>query len=252
MHVPNSLITALRSARHVAVLTGAGMSAESGLPTFRDPDNGLWTREQLAALATPHAMHRNPYDVWEAVMLLAEQAAAAQPHAGHAALVALEHHVPQFTLMTQNVDRLHQRAGSRAVLELHGTPTRVRCTRCAYCGATGDAPTHRVPTCPQCGALVRPDVVWFGELLAEDVWAAAQQAAKRCDVFFAIGTSGEVEPVASLPQRALQHGARLIVINPDVRTHLDSTIATISGRAGTVLPALVDAVWSTVPGPAMR
>jgi len=233
----------LRSARHVVVLTGAGISAESGLPTFRDAQTGLWQQYRPEDLATSDGFRRNPRLVWEWSMQLADLAARSQPNPAHYALVELEQRVPTFTLITQNVDGLHQRAGNKSVIELHGSSTRVRCFDEGQIvdvwAQTEDVP----PRCPQCGGLLRPDVVWFGELLAPEKLDAAQAAADSCDLFLSIGTSGEVEPAASLPYRALRRGAALVVVNLDVTTRATGSITTIHGLAGQVLPALLRAAW---------
>jgi NAD-dependent deacetylase len=242
---------ALRQARHVVVLTGAGISAESGLPTFRNAQTGLWAQYRPEDLATPDAFRRNPRLVWEWSMQLADLAARSQPNPAHYALVELEQRVPKFTLITQNVDGLHQRAGSNAVIELHGSSTQVRCFdegRIVEDWAkTADVP----PRCPHCGGLLRPDVVWFGELLAPEKLDAAQAAADTCDLFLSIGTSGEVEPAASLPYRALRRGATLAVVNLDVTTRASGSISTIHGLAGQVLPALLRAAWPAADAPGM-
>ena len=151
--------------------------------------------------------------------------------------------VPVLTLITQNVDGLHQRAGSADPIELHGSSTRVRCNDegmlVATWAETGDLP----PRCPRCGGLLQPDVVWFGELLSPELLDRAQAAADSCDLFLSIGTSGEVEPAASLPYRALRRGAALVVLNLDVRNQASSPIYTMHGSAGQVLPALLHAAW---------
>jgi NAD-dependent deacetylase len=241
----------LCSARHVVVLTGAGISAESGLPTFRNAQTGLWAQYRPEDLATPDAFRRNPRLVWEFSMQLAELAARSQPNAAHYALAELERRVPKFTLITQNVDGLHQRAGSTNVIELHGSSTRVRCfdkgILVEHWVKNGDVP----PRCPHCGGLLRPDVVWFGELLADNLLDTAQAAADACDLFLSIGTSGEVEPAASLPYRALRRGAALVVINLDVTTRAAGSITTIHGQAGQVIPALVGAAWPAAHTPEM-
>ncbi len=241
--VPDGLVAALRQARHVAVLTGAGISAESGLATFRDAQTGLWAQYRPEDLATPHAFARNPQLVWEWYAWRRAQAAEAEPNPGHRALVALAQHVPQSTLITQNVDGLHQRAGSQPVIELHGNITR---TKCSVEGTIVDAwpPTEEVPPpCPRCGGLLRPDVVWFGESLPAHALAAALTAARSCDLFLSIGTSGLVEPAASLPRIAQQAGATVVYINLDVTPATSARRYAINGKAGQVLPVLVQRTW---------
>ena len=235
-----TLIRALRGARFVAVLTGAGISAESGLATFRDAQTGLWARFDPRELATPGAFARNPKLVWDWYAWRRECVAAARPNVAHDALVELERRSPAFTLITQNVDGLHQRAGSRNVIELHGNITRVKCSRegtIVERWPTGD----EVPRCSACGAYLRPDVVWFEEMLPEAALRAAEEAARRCQVMLVIGTSAEVYPAAALPALARRSGAILVEINPNP-TSL-SAVADYSLRvaAGSVLPALLAA-----------
>lgn len=243
MEIAPGLIEALRAARHVAVLTGAGVSAESGIPTFRDAQTGLWARYSPEELASPEGFRRDPRRVWEWYAWRRELVARAEPNPGHLALAALERHVPRLTLITQNVDGLHQRAGSSAPIELHGNVGRVICS--AERGAVegwddgGDPP----PRCPRCGAYLRPDVVWFGELLDAEILAAAWRAAEGCDLFLSIGTSGMVEPAASLPRAALRAGATVAVINLDVSTAARPPLYTLNARAGELLPALLRAAW---------
>jgi NAD-dependent deacetylase len=240
---PNNLLTALRTARHVAVLTGAGISAESGLATFREAQTGLWAQFRPEDLATPQAFAKNPRLVWEWYAWRREQAAQAEPNSGHYALVSLAQHVPKFTLITQNVDSLHERAGSHDVIELHGNIMR---TKCSNDGALVEAwaPTDVVPPhCPRCNGLLRPDVVWFDEMLPEHAIHRALAAARSCDFFLSIGTSGVVEPAASLPRLAQQHRATVVYINLDVQTAEAGRRYAIHGKAGHVLPALVKAAW---------
>ncbi len=238
-----ALLDKLRAARHVAVLTGAGISAESGVPTFRDAQTGLWARFDPLELASPQAFARDPRLVWEWYAWRRDLVAGAQPNPGHQALVALALRVPQLTLITQNVDNLHQAAGSPDVLELHGNIQRIKCSRD---GAlvdewvdTGEVP----PRCPLCGAFLRPDVVWFGESLPAPVLFAAVAAARDCDLFLAIGTSALVQPAASLPLEALQRGAVVVEINPETTPLTHAVSHALTGPAGQVLPALLAAAW---------
>src|SRR6266567_5032004 len=175
-----TLVNALRDARFIAALTGAGISAESGIATFRDAPEGLWARFDPRELATPSAFARNPKRVWDWYAWRRERVAEAQPNAGHLALAALERRTHEFVLVTQNVDGLHQRAGSRNVVELHGNIARVKCSRDGTPVERWEAKEDEVPRCPDCGAYLRPDVVWFEELLPEDALAAAEEAALRC------------------------------------------------------------------------
>ena len=242
--IPPELHEALRNAKHVVVLTGAGISAESGVPTFRDVMTGLWAQYNPQDLATPQAFVRDPKLVWEWYAWRRELVSKVEPNAGHRALVELEQHVPRFTLITQNVDSLHQRAGSQRVIELHGNIVRAKCfdegTVIEQWEETGEVP----PRCPNCGGLLRPDVVWFGEALPEQAFNAAALASLACDVFLSIGTSGVVEPAASLPLVALRRGARVALINPEETPLLSEKVDFLRGPAGTVLPALVQETWS--------
>lgn len=233
---------ALRHARRVAVLTGAGISAESGVPTFRDAQTGLWAAFKPETLATPEAFGRDPQLVWEWYTWRRHLVTLARPNPGHLALVEIEERVPAFTLITQNIDGLHQRAGSRNVVELHGNLTRARCLDEGTeleSWPEGETP----PRCPRCGGLLRPDVVWFGEMLPEEALAKAWQAAEECDLFFSAGTSAVVEPAASLPYAALRNGARVVEINPTTTPLSAYATWRLEGPAGEVLPALVRAAW---------
>ena len=240
---PHKLLGALRTANHVAVLTGAGISAESGVPTFREAQTGLWAQYDPQELATPQAFYRNPKLVWEWYAWRRELVSKAEPNPGHLALVALESKVPKLTLITQNVDGLHQRAGSRAIIELHGNIMR---TKCFDNGRLVQSwpPTDEVPPrCPHCGGLLRPDVVWFGESLPHDALETAVSSAQSCDIFFSIGTSALVQPAASLPIEAIQAGAVTVEINPQptpLTSHIDYAL---KGGAGSILPALLAAAF---------
>ncbi len=241
--IPAGLAERLRGARYVAVLTGAGISAESGIPTFRDPQDGLWAQYRPEDLATPAAFRANPRLVWEWYAWRRAALAGVEPNAGHRALVEIEAQVPQFVLLTQNVDGLHRAAGSRVVVELHGNIRRVKCFARGHAVATwadtGDVP----PLCPLCGSPLRPDVVWFGESLPADALAQAGDAVARCDLLLVIGTSLRVEPAASLPAAALAHGATVLILNREVADQAEPPLYQINGPAGVVLPALVAAAW---------
>jgi len=242
---PQTLLDTLRRAQRITVLTGAGISAESGLPTFRDKLTGLWAHYRPEDLSTPDAFRRDPRLVWEWFATHRAAMTAAAPNPAHHALVRMEAVVPQFTLLTQNIDGLHQRADNRRVVELHGNIARTKCfvedLPVDTWDETGDVP----PRCPRCGGLLRPDVVWFGELLPEQALATASATAKQCDVFFSIGTSGIVEPAASLAYRALSRGATVVLINLDVVNDASRQLYKINAPAGQVLPALVEAAWPT-------
>ena len=240
--ITKALISVLRGARSVAVLTGSGVSAESGVPTFRDAQTGLWARYEPQELATHEAFERDPRLVWEWYEWRRSLVRKAEPNPGHRALAELERRVPSFSLATQNVDGLHHRAGSENVLELHGNIMRSKCS-VEGLEAEPRADEESVPPpCPGCGAFLRPDVVWFGEALPEDPFAAASAAARSCDVFLSVGTSSLVYPAASLPSEAARSGAVLVEVNPDdtpLTPHVDYALR---GRAGEILPALVEAL----------
>ncbi len=241
--IPDELIQSLRLAQSVAILTGAGISAESGIPTFRDAMTGLWSAYRPEDLATPAAFQRNPRLVWEWYAWRRSLAANAQPNPAHYALASLEQHVPAFTLVTQNVDNLHQRAGSQNVIELHGNIQRVKCSAEHVVIDTWETQEGTPPICPRCGSLLRPDVVWFGEVLPAAAFEQAVAAAAQCDVFLAIGTSGVVEPAASLPRVAAQHGATLVILNLDVTPYHHRNVFHLHGRAGILLPELARRAW---------
>jgi NAD-dependent deacetylase len=239
----------LRRARRVVALTGAGVSAASGLPTFRQPQTGLWARFRPEDLATPEAFRRDPALVWRWYAMRRALVAAAAPNPAHHALVRLQRCVDGFTLVTQNVDGLHTRAGSTGVLELHGSIARTRCSD-GRCAAVVDARglTGEPPACPGCGALLRPDVVWFGEPLPAAVLDAAARAAADCDVFLSIGTSGLVFPAAALLPVALRAGAGVIVINPDPQPlPAGADVHHLAAPAAEALPALLAAAFGDRP-----
>ena len=242
--IPTQVVAALRGARFVAVLTGAGVSAESGVPTFRDAQQGLWARFDPRELATPSAFARNPKHVWDWYAMRRAMVGSVTPNPAHVALATLERRVPEFLLITQNVDGLHQRAGSQRVVELHGNIARAKCSREGTLVATwNDSGEQLPPRCPACGAFLRPDVVWFEELLPAEPLAHAEDAAHRCDVLVVVGTSAEVYPAAALPEHARRGGACVIEINPN-ETRLTAEVDyTLRGPAGTVLPALLTATF---------
>lgn len=228
----------LQSAQRVAVLTGAGISAESGLPTFRGP-GGLWRNFRPEELATPQAFARDPKLVWEWYDWRRSVHAKCEPNAGHRALVELERRVPQFTLITQNVDNLHERAGSRRIIRLHGSLWIVRCTRCYQEEANTQVPLDPLPPRCACGGMQRPGVVWFGESLPERELRAARSAAQEAEVFLVVGTSSVVYPAAALPHAAREAGARVIEVNPEATEFTPHASISLRGLAGTILPELV-------------
>jgi len=230
----------LVDAGRVTVMTGAGISAESGIPTFRDALTGMWSNFDPEELATPEAFARNPKLVWDWYAERRRMIRECEPNAGHNALARLESVCSDFTLITQNVDGLHQRAGSRNVHELHGNILRVKCSAEDTRFTEWDEnPDNAPPTCPQCGAALRPDVVWFGEQLPADAFAAAERASTQCDVFLLVGTSGVVYPAAGLAHRAAETGAIVVEVNPE-ETPL-SHLARYSFReaAGEALPRIL-------------
>jgi len=241
MNFPPELLSWLRGVSRVVVLTGAGVSQESGLRTFRDAQEGLWAQYRPEDLATPAAFERNPRLVWDFYAARRLKAGEVAPNPGHFALAQLETRYPEFWLLTQNVDGLHQRAGSRRVIELHGSITRARCAACEFFPADwqDDANTEDAPRCPRCGGLLRPDVVWFGESLPTAALDQAIQAANRCQVFFSIGTSGLVQPAASLALAARQRGAVIVEINLEPTPLTPQADFFLPGKSGEVLPALL-------------
>ena len=240
--IPQEVVRALREARHVVVLTGAGVSAESGVPTFRDAQTGLWERYSPQELATPEAFDRDPELVWEWYAWRRELVAGAEPNAGHRALAKLERHAPRFTLVTQNVDGLHRRAGSRNVIEYHGSLFRTVC-RSEGAVVEGWSEEQTPPRCPDCGDYLRPDVVWFGEMLPVAAIERSLVAAGECAVLLSVGTSSLVQPAASLPQEALLRGVPVVEINPEETPLTRRATYSLRGTSGSVLPELVRAAW---------
>jgi NAD-dependent deacetylase len=235
---PEALLDALGRARRVAVLTGAGISAESGVPTFRDAQTGLWAKYDAQELATPEAFLGRPRLVWDWYVFRRGLIERAQPNPGHAALARFSALFSQFTLITQNVDGLHQRAGQREVIELHGNIHRTLCFDEGRVVTEVHDDGTTPPRC-SCGGLLRPGVVWFGESLPPTELARAEQAARDCQVFFSIGTSSLVHPAAGLPLLAQRSGALLVEINPTstpLTPHVDCALV---GPAGQVLPDLL-------------
>lgn len=246
MTIPAGLVQKLIAAKRVTVLTGAGVSAESGVPTFRDAQTGLWAKFRPEDLATPRAFRRNPKLVWEWYAWRRRFVAEAKPNPGHLALAELEKRFAAFHLITQNVDGLHQRAGSRNVMELHGNITRTKCfdegTIVPQWKDDGQVP----PRCPRCGGMLRPGVVWFEEPMPEAELEAAMHASSTCDVFFSIGTSALVYPAADLPFQARRHGATIVEVNPQPTPLTEEAHFVLVGAAGVVLPELVKAMTTAV------
>jgi NAD-dependent deacetylase len=227
----------LLSARRVVALTGAGISAESGVPTFRGAQ-GLWREFRPEDLATPEAFARDPRLVWEWYAWRRDRIAAVRPNAGHHALARLEQRVPEFLLATQNVDGLHALAGSRKLVELHGSIWRLRCIGCGQEREDRAAVTELPPRCG-CGALLRPGVVWFGEALPIDALDVAFSAAREADVVRVVGTSSLVYPAAAVPQAAVSAGAFVVEVNPERTPLSEAAAVSLRGRAADLLPRLV-------------
>jgi len=240
MDFASSLITSLRKATKIVVLTGAGISAESGLATFRDAQTGLWSKFKPEELATAEAFRRNPKFVSDWYAWRREQALKAEPNPGHLALVEIEKCAPEFLLVTQNVDGLHARAGSKRIVELHGNIHRFRCFENDCANGNFDAEHGR---CRSCGGHLRPDVVWFGEMLPPHALETAIASAEDCDVFFSIGTSSVVYPAADLWRRASDRGAIVIEINRDPTPLTPLADYSLLGKAGEILPRLVERIY---------
>jgi NAD-dependent deacetylase len=226
----------LRAAKKIAALTGAGISAESGLATFRG-NGGLWEGHRVEDVATPRAFRRDPALVWRFYNLRRAKLATVQPNPGHHALTALEQRLgSNFTLVTQNVDGLHQAAGCRNVLEIHGAIRRVRCSGCARVTDRGVDALTELPRCEDCNELLRPDVVWFEEPLPEAIWNRAVDAVHACDCFLVVGTSAVVYPAAGLIDIA---GNRVIEVNVERSAASERVDVLLLGPSGAVLPELV-------------
>jgi NAD-dependent deacetylase len=237
----------IAGAHRVVVSSGAGMSKESGIPTFRDAMEWLWANYDPQELATEAGFRAAPRRVWSWYAGRRERISQAKPNPGHHALVRLQELVPRLTVVTQNIDGLHGEAGSADVVELHGSIRRVKCLDRGHPFdgplppfAEGDE--QDPPPCPACGSPLRPDVVWFGEMLPEKAVERAWSLAERCDVLLLIGTSGTVWPAAELPLVARRHGARVIEVNPTPSELTHAADIFLQGPAGEVLPALVEAV----------
>jgi len=198
--------------RHIVFFTGAGMSAESGVPTYRGR-GGIWSRYRWEEFACQEAFEDDPEKVLRFHELRRTAILACRPHAGHAAITALEKSHPRITVVTQNIDGMHQRAGSRSVIELHGSLWRVRCIHDGTSEDTGER--YRRYRCERCGGWLRPDITWFGDALNQEIVNRAVEAIRSCDLFVSIGTSGVVYPAAGFPRFAKENNARCIEINPE-------------------------------------
>lgn len=236
----------LSGAQQVVVFSGSGISRESGIPTFREAQTGLWERYNPEELATPQAFRRNPDFVWSWYMYRHDIISKIEPNPGHYALVELEDLVPELVVITQNIDGLHKRAGSSDIIELHGNIGRFKCfDNCQGNPTIVDLDTieydkEHAPACPYCGGTVRPDVVWFTENLPEEALNRAFKLARQCDAMLVIGTSGFVQPAASLPPEAKWTGAKIIEINPEESMITRIADAVLQGPSGETLPRLVE------------
>lgn len=227
----------LEESKSLTVLTGAGVSADSGVPTFRGND-GLWKNFRAEELATPQAFERDPKLVWEWYNMRREKLVTIKPNPAHHAITNLEGKIGDFTLITQNVDGLHEKSGSQNILELHGNIWKVRCTECDSVTDNHNVPIEILPYCDDCGGLLRPHIVWFGEMLPGDVLSSANAALGKCDMMLIIGTSGVVQPAASMAFIAKRAGAYIVEANLEATANSDIADEVIIGRADEIIPAL--------------
>ncbi|GAB4505682.1 MAG: NAD-dependent deacylase [Anaerolineales bacterium] len=259
MNFPAELIVYLQRVERAVVLTGAGVSQESGLRTFRDAQSGLWAQYRPEDLATPEAFARDPKLVWDWYAMRREKVRTVEPNPAHLALARMARFFPDFCLVTQNVDGLHLEAERRLaaasplqraypIIELHGSLARVRCALCGQPAERWKEVDQDVPRCALCGGLLRPDVVWFGEALPREALEQAVEAARSCQVFFSVGTSGVVQPAASLAYAAHNRGAVLVEVNAEPTPLTEKADFALHGKAGEILPALVEAVWTGASG----
>lgn len=239
MNMLSAAKQAVRDANRITVLTGAGISAESGVPTFRDALTGLWANYNPEDLATEAAFRRDPQLVWDWYKMRRGTVERAIPNPGHLALAQLQRRCPRTVLITQNVDGLHAKSGSSEPLELHGNIHYVRCLEGCSTKRFQAAAVEK-PTCPTCGAWLRPDVVWFGEMLPEETLRKATNASHTCDVFLCVGTSALVHPAASLPLEAVARGATLIEVNLSPTPLSKVANFVLAGAAAKILPELLD------------
>lgn len=243
-------LAAMRRVRRAVVFTGAGVSAESGIATFRDALSGLWARYDPASMATAEAFAAEPDLVWGWYQWRLRQVAEAQPNPAHRAIAALATRVEQLTVVTQNVDDLHERAGSCEVIHLHGSLSATRCFDCArphqlpndVLAEVAEGQRVSPPQCGFCGGWIRPGVVWFGEMLPDGAFEQALDAAGKCDLLLAVGTSGQVYPAAHIPQHALASGAWLVHVNPDPIAPRAERERALQGPAGHWLPQLLELI----------
>lgn len=235
----------LAGVKRLVVLTGAGVSKESGIPTFREAQDGLWAQYDPMEMASRDGFLRNPELVWSWYEHRFGMVLSAQPNAGHRAIADLERLFPSVTVVTQNIDGLHMAAGSTHVLELHGSIQRYKCLsgrHTDYSLADFADQDEKPPRCPECGDIIRPDVVWFGEYLPENTLQEAYEACLRCEAMLVVGTSGVVQPAASLPRLATRAGAMVIDVNPEEDEIAMTADLFLKGKGGKVLPQLVAAL----------
>jgi NAD-dependent deacetylase len=240
--VPATLLERLAISRKVVVLTGAGVSAESGVPTFREAQAGLWERFRPEELATVEAFEADPETVWSWYEWRRNLVARVAPNAGHRALARMDSFIDKLLVVTQNVDGLHHRAGSTNVVEFHGNLFDNRCLACGAPAEDVPRPCPTPPRCHRCGGLVRPGVVWFGEAIPSGPLVQALAAAQDCDLFMSVGTSSLVYPAAGLAAHAKRAGATLVEINPDPTGLAGQADFVLAGPSGQLLPALCDAL----------
>ncbi|MCX7170019.1 MAG: NAD-dependent deacylase [Proteobacteria bacterium] len=249
--MPASLCSLLLAASHVVVFTGAGVSAESGIPTFRDALTGLWEKFDAEKLATPAAFRRDSALVWGWYEWRRQAVMRAQPNPAHLAIARLAAFVPRLTVITQNVDDLHERAGSTGVIHLHGSFFKPRCFDCSWPHAFDpgepDEPeggrSLEPPRCGHCGNRIRPGVVWFGESLPEEDYRQALQAVRECDLIFSIGTSAMVYPAAELPLEAARQGATIVQVNPNATNLDDFAHFNLRGPAGVIMDRIIGSTY---------
>ena len=239
------LIEVLQEVNHVAILTGAGISAESGIPTFRG-EEGLWKKYRPEELATPTAFSRDPKLVWEWYDWRRGIIGQKEPNPGHKVIARWEETFPTVSLITQNIDGLHQKSGSKNIWELHGNIWKLRCTEEGTITENYETPLKEIPPlCPNCGALLRPHVVWFGESLSPTILQKSLQLSSECDVMFVIGTSAVVQPAASLPFEASEAGAKIVEINLDPTPLSLYADFSIMGKSGEILPLIDEELKKT-------
>ena len=241
MDVPDGVISVMGKAKRVAVLTGAGISAESGIMTFRGKD-GIWEKFEPDEVATPAAWAKDPKKVWGFHEGLQQAVMESEPNQAHLTLAEMEKHYDEFTVITQNIDNYHRDAGSENVIELHGNAFRMRCTREGTVSPDTEIPKKELPPKCKCGSLLRPDVVWFNEQLPRDALDGAFAASEACQVMLVIGTSAFVQPAALMPAIAHEHGAAVIEFNLEPTPHSGLALYSFFGKAGETLPSF----WSAV------